>query len=79
MTLQAFAKRFGVTHPSVIKWEKQADEPTKMSWSTEKDIRLFGILQTEDENQFLQLYRTLDREEPLRKRTSSIDIASLAA
>jgi DNA-binding transcriptional regulator YiaG len=79
MTLQAFAQRFGVTHPSVIKWEKQTDEPTKMSWSTEKDIRLFALLQTEDENQFLQLYRTLDREKPLRKRTSSIDIASIAA
>ena len=79
MTLQGFAERFGVTHPSVIKWEKQADEPTKMSWSTEKDIRLFGLLLTEDENQFLQLYGTLDREKPLRKRTSSIDVASLVA
>lgn len=79
MTLQVFAQRFGVTHPSVIKWEKQGDNPTKMNWSTEKDIRLFGLLQTKDENQLLQLYRTLDREKPLRKRTSSIDIASIAA
>ena len=50
-----------------------------MSWSTEKDIRLFGLLLTEDENEFLQLYSTLDREKPLRKRTSSIDVASLVA
>ncbi len=79
MTLQVFATRFGVTHPSVIKWERQAEEHTKMSWSTEKDIRLFGLLQTEDEAHFLQLYHALDREKPLRKRTSSIDIANLAA
>ena len=83
MTLQGFAARFGVTHPSVIKWEKQADEPTRMSWSTEKDIRLFGLLQAEGEMQFLQLYRELDREldreKPPHKRVSSIDIASLAA
>ena len=49
MTLQDFAARFGVTHPSVMKWEKQADEPTRMSWSTEKDLRLFGLLQAEGE------------------------------
>lgn len=79
MTLQEFAARFGVTHPSVMKWEKQADQPTRMSWSTEKDIRLFGLLLTEDEEEFLQLYRTLDREKPPRKRTSSIDISALAA
>ena len=79
MTLQDFAARFGVTHPSVMKWEKQADEPTKMSWSTEKDIRLFVLLQTEGEAHFLQLYRELDHEKPPRKRTSSIDVASLAA
>ena len=79
ITLQDFAARFGVTHPSVMKWEKQADEPTRMSWSTEKDIRLFGLLQTEGEAHFLQLYRELDRERPPRKRTSSIDVASLAA
>jgi hypothetical protein len=79
MTLQDFAARFSVTHPSVMKWEKQADEPTKMGWSTEKDIRLFVHLQTEGEAHFLQLYRELDHEKPPRKRTSSIDIASLAA
>lgn len=79
MKLADFAVRFGVTHPGVLKWEKRADEPTRMSWSTEKDIRLFGLLHTEDEAEFLQLYHELDREKPLRKRTSSIDIASLAA
>lgn len=79
MTLQEFAARFSITHPGVMKWENQADDPTKMSWSTEKDIRLFVLLQTEGEAHFLQLYRALDQEKPPRKRTSSIDVASLAA
>ena len=43
MTLQAFAKRFGVQHPTVIKWENFKDIPTNMSVGTEKDIRLFVI------------------------------------
>ena len=41
MTLTAFSDRFGLSHPAVIKWEKAGDKPTSMTWSTEKDIRLF--------------------------------------
>lgn len=40
MRLKEFAVRFGVTHPRVIQWERCGDEPTKMAWGTEKDIRL---------------------------------------
>ncbi|MBI4600576.1 MAG: hypothetical protein HY721_01310 [Planctomycetes bacterium] len=40
MTLEGFARRFGVTHPAVLKWEGTRDEPTAMSWAIEKDIRL---------------------------------------
>jgi DNA-binding transcriptional regulator YiaG len=43
MTLQAFGKRFGVQHPTVIKWEKCNAAPTNMTLGTEKDIRLFVI------------------------------------
>tara|TARA_R110001592_G_scaffold158398_1_gene389524 strand:- start:788 stop:1249 length:462 start_codon:yes stop_codon:yes gene_type:complete len=43
MTLKAFADRFGVSHPAVKKWENAGDGPTNMSWSTEKDIRLFVL------------------------------------
>jgi len=43
MTLQEFAKRFCVTHVGVIKWEKTLHKPTAMSWSAEKDIRLFVL------------------------------------
>lgn len=40
-TLKAFAKRFDVSHPAVIKWESSGKKPTKMNWTTEKDLRLF--------------------------------------
>jgi DNA-binding XRE family transcriptional regulator len=43
MTLEKFAETFRVSHPSVLNWEKKGDEQTKMSWSTEKDIRLFSL------------------------------------
>jgi len=41
MTARLFANRFSVKHTAVLKWEKQYDESTNMTWSTEKDIRLF--------------------------------------
>lgn len=40
MTLEEFARRFDVTHPAVIKWERSGNNPTPMKWATEKDIRL---------------------------------------
>lgn len=40
MTLDMFAKRFGVKHPTVIKWEGYKNKHTNMSLGTEKDIRL---------------------------------------
>ncbi len=40
LTLQAFALRFGVTHPAVIKWEQAGNRKTGMTWTTEKDLRL---------------------------------------
>lgn len=43
MTLQKFAKRFCVSHPAVVKWEKRQNKATQMNWSTEKDIRLFVL------------------------------------
>jgi hypothetical protein len=41
LTLQMFAKRFCVTHVAALKWEKAHNQLTAMSWTTEKDIRLF--------------------------------------
>jgi len=40
MTLENFAKRFSVSHPAVIKWERSGMKATGMNWATEKDIRL---------------------------------------
>lgn len=79
MTLEEFADRFCVTHPSVIKWEKQGDEPTKMQWCTEKDIRLSLLLQTEGEEHFVALYKKLESVQSARKWTNSIDVNTLAA
>lgn len=42
MTLQEFSGHFNVSHQAVMKWEEKKDHPTLMSWSTEKDIRLFA-------------------------------------
>lgn len=41
LTLTKFGEQFDVSHPAVMKWEKSENEPTPMSWSTEKDLRLF--------------------------------------
>ncbi len=43
MTLEQFAERFDVTHPAVLKWERTKNQGTGMSWTTEKDIRLFAF------------------------------------
>lgn len=43
MTYRAFAERFGVTHPAVIKWEKAGEKAPEMAWACEKDIRLFVL------------------------------------
>ncbi len=43
MTLEQFAERFDVTHPAVLKWERTKNKGTGMSWTTEKDIRLFAL------------------------------------
>lgn len=41
MTLQGFAERFCVSHPAVMKWERAEKSATAMTWTTEKDLRLF--------------------------------------
>lgn len=61
MTLQQFAKRFGVTHPGVLKWETLKNKPTGMNWATEKDIRLFALLKlTSKSKEIVDLYTMLE-------------------
>ena len=80
MTLQQFAKRFGVSHPAVVKWEKSEDEPTNMSWSTEKDLRLFILSQLESKPaEFADLYNELEQLKPAQKRIIKVDLNDMAA
>jgi len=62
LTLQAFAKRFGVQHPTVIKWENFKNLPTNMTLGTEKDIRLFVIKQLFGPAKIAELYTELERK-----------------
>ena len=61
MTLQAFAKRFGVQHPTVVKWEKCKNAPTNMTRGTEKDIRLFVIKELRGKKYVGDLYIELEQ------------------
>lgn len=81
MTLQEFAKRFGVQHPTVVKWENYKDASTNMSLGTEKDIRLFIIKELKGQRYIGALYSELEQksfdiltqEEPMQ-----LDIEQLA-
>ena len=80
MTLKAFAERFGVSHPAVKKWENAADGPTNMSWSTEKDIRLFVLMQTNAKAQeFQACYTKLVHEATGTPTPIHIDVETLVA
>jgi DNA-binding transcriptional regulator YiaG len=59
MTLDIFAKRFGVKHPTVIKWENFREKHTNMSLGTEKDIRLCLISYITGKKQISSLYNEL--------------------
>lgn len=73
LTLEEFAKRFDVSHPAVIKWEKNEDSPTNIQWSTEKDIRLF-IYKNLSQEIFLELYNRLEEKPPRVERPTSINL-----
>lgn len=77
LSLAAFAERFYVTHPAVIKWESRKDAPTRMKWATEKDIRLHVHLQTADE--LVPLYKQLRKAPSERRRRTQIDAAETFA
>lgn len=82
MTLKEFAKRFDVSHPAVLKWEKQAGKPTKMSWSLEKDIRLFVIDQQDrkkgKEKMLSVLYHELKEPKSRKPKKTSLDYHALS-
>lgn len=79
MTLKEFANRFYVTHPCVIKWEKEEDNSTGMNWVTEKDIRLFVFDKISSNEDFRKVYLNLEkdiRDNSLEK--TQIDIKELS-
>ena len=60
MTLEKFAERFDVSHPAVLKWEKSGVHATAMTWTTEKDIRLFALTSLSPKaKQFIVAYEQL--------------------
>lgn len=81
MTLQAFAKRFGVQHPTVVKWENFKDSSTNMSVGTEKDIRLFVIKNLKGQKYIGALYTELEQKPfdvPFEEEPMQLDIEELA-
>lgn len=40
LTQKQFGELLGVTHPAVVKWEKQRERPTKINLATQRDLRL---------------------------------------
>ena len=80
LTVRQFAERFSIKHPAVIKWESKYDKPTKMIWSTEKDIRLY----IQDElnrraTEFHELYQKLQSELGETQTPIRLDATKLAA
>ncbi len=77
MTLEEFGKRFYVSHQAVMKWEDSKGQPTKMSWATEKDMRLFIYKKLYDRG-LLEIYSKLEqRPESSVKQNTGIDIKNL--
>ena len=46
-TLEEFARKAGVRHSAVMKWERAADGPTSMTWGTEFLIRSRALADAE--------------------------------
>ncbi len=80
MILKDFSKRFAVSHPAVLKWEGQGNNPTKMSWSVEKDIRLFIIDQRFNKKDLIELYHELAEPKSAKKSPqTSLDYREVQA
>ncbi|MBI4566686.1 MAG: hypothetical protein HY716_18570 [Planctomycetes bacterium] len=80
MTLEQFARRFGVTHPAVIKWERAGNRPTVMAWAVEKDIRL-EILRSRSDlepKEFMSAYADLRDEAAARPERIRLEVSQTA-
>ena len=73
MTLKEFGERFNVSHPAVMKWESNKNKPSKMDWSTEKDIRMEIVFRiAKNPKQIGKLF--IDLEEKPAQKSDSIDV-----
>ncbi len=80
LTLQAFAGRFSVSHPAVIKWEKMGGKPTVMNWATEKDLRLHVLSKLgANASAVAALYAELEQEASKASNPVEIDGTRVAA
>lgn len=80
MNLEKFAERFDVTHPAVLKWERTKDQITGMSWTTEKDIRLFAYSQLAPKAQkFVVVYEQLINVAATKSGSIKIDLEKIPA
>lgn len=70
-TLMSFGKAFGVTHVTVLLWEKRGDLPSKISPAAEKCVRLFVLNQLDvDDHVFRDGYRGVDISELAERHAS---------
>ena len=80
MTVRSFAERFAIRHSAVIKWEKTKDSSTKMSWTTEKDVRLFILDELSKKAADVHnLYKLLKNEARESSDLLKIDAGDMAA
>ena len=79
MTLSEFGNRFDVTHAAVVKWENAGDDPPKLKWPIEKDMRLF-ILERgrERATAFGRLYKALGAKAAVSNKPLEIDATEAA-
>jgi DNA-binding transcriptional regulator YiaG len=80
MTLEQFADRFDVTHPAVLKWERTAGRTTSMTWTTEKDIRLFAFNRLHPKpTKFVIAYEQLTHVASVKSEAIKIDLDKKSA
>ena len=73
MTLKEFGERFNVSHPAVITLNHNKNKPSKMDWSTEKDIRMEIVFRiAKNPKQIGKLF--IDLEEKPAQKSDSVDV-----
>jgi DNA-binding transcriptional regulator YiaG len=79
LNLEKFAERFDVSHPAVLKWEGANHHATAMTWTTEKDIRLFALsLLSPKAQTFLGAYQKLSDVAHEKAEAIRIDLKKIA-